>query len=267
MISSFIKFLRLIVNQKGLILSMAKRQVASQYVGSFLGFFWTFINPVVMVGVFWFVFSVGFKVQPVKDVPFVVWLTAGFAVWSLFADIIGRAPFAVLMYGNLVKKTIFPSQILPFVSLVSCLITHAVFLVLLLVLLVFYRMTFSWYFFQAIYYLFCMLFFSFGLSWMVSALNVFLRDVGQVVGVVLQVGFWVTPIFWDIGMMPQRFNFIIKLNPMFYIVQGYRDSFIGFVPFWSHCYLTIYFWLVACLTFILGAIVFKKLKPQFADVL
>jgi ABC-type polysaccharide/polyol phosphate export permease len=246
---------------------MAKRQVVTRHVGSFLGFVWTFISPMVMIGVFWFVFSVGFRSQPVKDVPFIVWLTAGMAIWNLFGDILGKASGAVLGNANLIKKTIFPSQILPFVTVISCLITHAVFLVLILVLIACYKMTFSWYFFQAFYYLFGVVFFTLGLSWMVSALNVFIRDVGQIVTVVLQVGFWATPIFWNIDMMPEKTHFFIKLNPMFYIVQGYRDSFITFVPFWEHPYLTLYFWLVALFTFILGALIFKQLKPQFADVL
>ena len=267
MFSSFIRFLKLIVTQKNLIFSLAKRQVASQHVGSILGLIWTCINPMVMIGVFWFVFSVGFKVQPVNDVPFVVWLTAGMAIWNLFTDVVGRASGAILGSANLIKKTIFPSQILPFVSLISCLITHLVFLVLLIILLFCYKMDFSIYFLQTFYYLFCMVFFSLGLSWLVSSLNVFIRDTGQAVAVVLQVGFWATPIFWNIDVIPVRYQFFLKLNPMHYIVQGYRDSFINFIPFWEHPYLTAYFWSIALPTFVIGALVFQKLKPQFADVL
>jgi lipopolysaccharide transport system permease protein/teichoic acid transport system permease protein len=246
---------------------MAKRQLAAQYVGSLLGFLWTFINPMVLIGVFWFVFSVGFKAQPVQNVPFVVWLTAGMAVWNLFADIVNRAPDSVISNANLIKKTIFPSQILPFVSIISSLITHIIFLLLLCILMLSYKMTFSWYFFQSLYYLMCMIILSLGLSWAAAALNVFVRDVGKIVAVVLQVGFWATPIFWHIDMMPSAYHSVLKLNPMFYIVQGYRDSFIDFVPFWEHGLLTVYFWCVALFIFMMGAFIFKELKPQFADVL
>jgi lipopolysaccharide transport system permease protein/teichoic acid transport system permease protein len=106
-----------------------------------------------------------------------------------------------------------------------------------------------------------------GLGWAVSALNPFLRDIAQIVGVLLQMGFWATPIFWDINMMPAKFQVIFKLNPMFYIVQGYRESFIYFHPFWNHPVQTVYFWAVTIAIFITGALIFKKLKPQFADVL
>ena len=112
-----------------------------------------------------------------------------------------------------------------------------------------------------------MVIFALGLSWAVSALNVFIRDIAQIVGVILQLGFWATPIFWDINIMPSNIKWLLKLNPMFYIVQGYRDSFIYFTPFWLHPLQTIFFWAITILTFVIGALIFKNLKPQFADVL
>jgi len=91
--------------------------------------------------------------------------------------------------------------------------------------------------------------------------------VGQLVNIVLQIGFWGTPIFWNIHIMPPGIQTILKLNPMFYIVQGYRDSFIYFSPFWERPYQALYFWTTAITIFIIGALIFKKLKPHFADVL
>ncbi len=267
MIKSFIYFIKLIFLQKHLIISMAKREVATKYVGSLLGFIWTFINPIVMIFVFWVVFSVGFKVQPTNDVPFVVWLAAGMASWFVFADIVNGSAGVIVSNAHLIKKTLFHSQILPIIKIVSCLITHLVFLLVLLGLIVFQKMPFSFYYLQFFYYLLCMSVLALGFGWIVSSLNVFIRDIGQIVGVVLQIGFWATPIFWDINIMPQKIQTILKLNPMFYIVQGYRESFIYFNPFWSHPYQTLYFWVFAGIIFVVGALTFKKLKPQFADVL
>ena len=135
MLKSFIYFIRLILNQKELIISMAKREVANHYVGSVLGFVWTFVNPIVMILVFWFVFEVGFKVQTNSDAPFVVWLTAGMAIWFVFADIISGATGVIVENASLIKKTIVPSQIVPIVKIVSCLITHSVFLIILMALI------------------------------------------------------------------------------------------------------------------------------------
>ncbi len=263
----FLIFLKLVWQRKDLILSMAKRELATQYAGSFLGFIWTFINPMVMIFVFWFVFSVGFKAKPMNDVPFIVWLAAGMAPWFVFSDIVIGATHVITGNAHLIKKTVFPSQILPVVKLVSSLVTHSIFVAILLILLLFQQMEFSFWFVQFFYYLFCLSTFALGIGWAVSSLNVFIRDVGQIVAVVMQVGFWATPIFWDINMMSGKVQAILKINPVYYIIQGYRDSFISFVPFWHHGLYTFYFWTVTLFFFAFGALIFKKLKGQFADVL
>ncbi len=267
MIKNLISFIHLIFSQKHLIGIMAKREIATQYVGSFLGFIWTFIHPVVMIFVFWVVFSIGLKVKPSNDVPFVVWLTAGMSAWFVFSDIINGSVRVVLSNAHLIKKTLFQPLILPIVKIVSCSITHIIFLAVLICLILFQDMPLCIYYFQFLYYFVCMQVLALGIGWAVSALNVFIRDVEHMVGIVLQVGFWETPILWEINIMPPKIQMILKLNPMFYIVQGYRDSFIYFQPFWSHPYQTIYFWTVAVIFFITGALIFKKLKPQFADLL
>ncbi len=265
--NSFLAFLRLLLDRRRLITAMAAREVRVQYVGASLGLLWTLIHPIVMISVFWFVFSVGFKARPLNNVPFVVWLTAGLAPWYLFSEIISGSTSIIIAHAHLVKKTIFPAQILPVVKILSSLVTHGIFLLVLLALLLFQQMEFSFYFIQTAYYLFCMLIFALGIGWALSALNVFVRDVAQLVAVVLQVGFWMTPIFWDISMMPSRIQWFLKLNPVYYIIQGYRDSFINFQPFWSHPYYTLYFWAVTLGMLAGGAFIFKKLKPQFPDVL
>jgi lipopolysaccharide transport system permease protein/teichoic acid transport system permease protein len=264
---AFILFIRMLFEQRRLIIAMAVREVRAQYVGSSLGMLWTLIHPIVMISVFWFVFSVGFKAQPLNDVPFVVWLTAGLAPWYIFSEIISGSTNIIVGHAHLVKKTIFSPQILPIVKILSSLVTHAVFLLVLLVLLLFQQMPISLYYLQAVYYLFCLLVLSLGISWALSALNVFIRDVAQLVTVVLQVGFWVTPIFWDITMMNSKIQWFLKLNPVYYIIQGYRESFISFKPFWEHSLYTLYFWAVTGIVLACGAYIFRKLKPQFPDVL
>ena len=267
MIKSFFRFLYLVYLQKHLILSLAKREVVEQYVGSLLGFVWTFINPLVMVCVFWFVFSVGFKSQPLNNVPFVVWLTAGLAPWFAFAEIVNGSSGVVVAHAHLIKKTVFKPQILPVVKIVACLVTHGVFLLVLVGLILFQEMPISVFYLQFLYYLFAMCVLALGISWAVSALNVFIRDIGKVVALVIQIGFWATPIFWDINIMSPEIQRYLRLNPMFYIVQGYRESFIYFTPFWEHPGETACFWTIALSLFLVGALIFQKLKPQFADAL
>jgi lipopolysaccharide transport system permease protein/teichoic acid transport system permease protein len=106
-----------------------------------------------------------------------------------------------------------------------------------------------------------------GLSWITSALVVFVKDVGQVVAMILQFGFWVTPIFWNIKMIPQQYQTLMKLNPVYYITEGYRNSFITGIWFWEYPSWSMDFWLFTGFAFIFGAILFLKLRPNFADVL
>ncbi len=267
MLNSLKELIQQIVGQRQLIFSLSNREIASQYIGSLLGIVWAFIHPLIMILVFWFIFSVGFRVRPTNDVPFVVWLTAGMAPWFYFSTVLTGATSVVVGNANLVKKTLFPSEILPIVKCISGLVTHVFFVIILMALIFLQQLDLTFYFFQSIYYLFCMLALVLGLSWLLAACNVFIRDVAHLVAIIVQVGFWATPIFWDINIMPQKVQQILKLNPVYYFVQGYRESFIYFIPFWKHPYQTLYFWVVTLSLFIIGAYVFKRLQPQFADVL
>ncbi|MCI5124223.1 MAG: ABC transporter permease [Candidatus Electrothrix sp. AR5] len=260
-------FIRLLLDRRRLITAMAAREIRAQYVGSSLGLLWTLIHPIVMIAVFWFVFGLGFRAKPVSDVPFVVWLTAGLAPWFLFSEIVNGSTNIVVAHAHLIKKTIFYPQILPFVKICSALVIHLIFITILLLLIFFQKVAITFWVIQIGYYLLCLLVLSLGLSWMFSALNVFIRDVAQLVSVTLQVGFWLTPIFWDINMMSPKIQWFLKFNPVYYIILGYRDSFISGRPFWSRPVYMCYFWFCALTLLFLGAYVFKRLKPQFPDVL
>lgn len=265
--AGLVRLARDLVHYNQMLRALARREVVSMYVGSLLGFVWSFIQPAVMILVFWFVFSVGFRTKPLNDVPFVIWLTCGMAPWFLFSSILTSTTTVIVQYGHLIKKTVFPSQILVAVKILSNMVGHLVFVFLIMVLILFHRMPLSIYYFQIFYYLVCLVVLASGFGWLFSSLNVYARDVGQLVPVIVQVGFWASPIFWDLTIMPENIQFWLKLNPVYYIIQGYRDSFIYFVPFWEHGLYTLYFWFVAILTLLTGGWVFRRLKPHFADVL
>jgi len=265
--NGLVGFIAIVYQKRFLIIEMAKRDIASQYLGSGLGFVWTFINPLVMIFIFWLVFGVGFKSAPVGNIPFVVWLVPAMAVWNTFSETLNGATTILVNNSHLVKKVLFPLSILPLVKLTSVFITHLVFLLVLFSLILLYRLPFSIYWIQSLYYFFAMSVLALGLSWITSSVHVFSRDTSQIVNVVLQFSFWGTPIFWDLSIMPENIRFFLKLNPMFYVVQGYRESFIYFVPFWQHWEMTLYFWGVTGLVFVCGALVFLRLRPHFADVL
>jgi len=267
LLKGFIDFFSIVYRRRSLIYEMAKRDIATQYMGSMLGLFWAFINPLTMIFILWLVFSVGFKAAPHNNVPFVVWLTAAISIWNTFSETINGSTAALVNNVHLVKKVLFPLSILPVIKLVGSFITHFIFLAVLIILIICYGMPFNILWFQAFYYFLAMSVLALGISWITSSVNVFARDTSQIVNVALLFGFYCTPIFWDLQIMPENLRIFFKLNPMFYIVQGYRDSFIYFVPFWHHWQLTLYFWCATFVIFLVGAVVFLRLRPHFADVL
>lgn len=252
-----------------LVLSLAKNDFKTKYAGSYLGIVWAFIQPIVTILVYWFVFSVGLKAGTVSDYPFVLYLVSGIIPWFFFQDALNGGTNALIEYNYLVKKVVFKISILPIVKIISALFVHVFFVAFALLLCACYGYTPSLYTLQIIYYSVCTFLFVLGLVYATSAIVIFFRDLAQIIGIFLQVGVWLTPIMWDINMLSSHPWLIklFKLNPMYYVVTGYRDSMLGHVGIWNHVSWTIYFWVVTILLFGLGSVIFKRLKPHFADVL
>lgn len=246
---------------------MAILEVRKRYVGTFAGFMWTIINPLMIILVFWFVFSVGFKVQPVGGVGFTVIFFCGFIPWTTFSETLLANTSSITGNPHLVKKMVFPTEILPLVNLVAGCISHIAMLLVLAVVLVSQHISFSIFNLQFLYYFFGMVILSLGLGWLCAAINVFFRDVGQIVGVLLNMWFWLTPIVWVAEMIPKKYHYVLKLNPMYYIVDGYKSSFVYHEPIWRQPLWSAYFWSFAFLSFLIGGYIFKKVKSDFADVL
>lgn len=257
-----------------LITRLSVNDFKTKFAGSYLGIIWAFIQPVITVLVYWFVFEKGFKPTPINnaagmETPFVLWLIAGMVPWFFFNDALSGGTRALLDYSYLVKKVVFQIDILPIVKVISSVFVHLFFLAFAVLLFALYGYFPDLYTLQILYYSVCLFAFVLGLSYLTSAVVVFFRDLNQVINIVLQVGVWVTPIMWNIETMDISpiLKSILKLNPLFYIVQGYRDAFIGKTAFWERWELSIYFWVVTILFFWLGIHVFKKLRMHFADVL
>ena len=250
-----------------LLLSLTKNDFRQKYLGSYLGIAWAFIQPTITVLIFWFVFQVGFKSKPVGDTPFILWLIAGMFPWFFFSDAISNATNAILENSYLVKKIVFRVGFLPLIKIFSALIVHLFFIVFMFVLFMIYGYSFDIYWLQIFYYLGAMIVLILGISYVTSSVVVFFKDMGQLVTMLLQFGFWMTPIFWSIDMIPSKYHWLIKLNPLVYIIEGYRDSMINHIWFWQKPMMGLYFWVVAIFMLWLGWSTFKKLKPHFADVL
>ena len=220
-----------------------------------------------MIVVYWFVFGVGLRAVAVQDVPFIVWLLAGLCHWFMFAELISESTVAITSAPFLIKKYNFPSQILPLVKLAAATFNHAIFLCLFILICLFNKIypAVSWLLF--FYYYFYMVVLALGLAWLLAALQVFVRDCQHVVALLLQILFWFTPIVWNSQIMPQNIQKYLALNPMFYVVQGYRDAFL-FQRLSIECSIQDFFyWFVALAVLLFGRYVFFRLKPHFADLL
>ncbi len=263
----FIAFVREIHAKRHVILALTRQDLRSRYLGSYLGILWAFAHPSIYVFILWFVFRFAFKSQPVANVPYIIWLMSGIVPWFFFHDSISSASNVILENAFLVRKISLNLAMLPIVKILSALVIHLFFLLVLLSMLLIYGFSPSLYWLQSFYYLAAMVFFVLGLSWFTSAVVVFLRDVRQLVAITLQFLFWGTPIFWSVGLLPLRWQQFIKLNPLVYIVQGYRESLVLETWFWEHRLHTMYFWGITVGLMFLGALVFRRLRPHFADVL
>lgn len=267
MVRHFLIFLIDLYRTRGLVLQLTARDFNSRYLGSYLGLLWAFIQPVVTILIFWFVFEIGFKSTPVDDVPFILWLITGIIPWFFMSDSLASGTGSVVENSHLVKKIVFRVSMLPVVKLLSALVVHLFFVLVIFVVFSIYGVYPGLHSLQVVYYGLSAVVLLLGLSWLTSALMVFLKDVGHLVSMLLQFGFWLTPIFWSLEMIPERYRVYLKLNPAYYIIEGYRDSFVHNVWFWEHPVHTVYYWLVTGFLFVLGAVVFSRLRPHFADVL
>jgi lipopolysaccharide transport system permease protein/teichoic acid transport system permease protein len=263
----FADFLTAMMESRQMILQLTQRDFKANYLGSYLSFVWAFIQPCVIMTIFYFVFQVGFKAGPVEGHPFILWFMAGIVPWFFFSDALMNGTNSILNYSFLVKKMVFRVSVLPVIKILSALFVHLFFLALLFGIFLWYGYTPTVYHLQILYYLIANLILLIGLSWITSSIVVFVKDIGQIISVLVQMGLWMTPIMWNYKTVPLEYHNLLKLNPAFYIVEGYRECFLYQEWFWTYGSRMAYFWGITGILFIAGAVIFLKLRPHFADVL
>lgn len=252
-----------------LIYELARADMRKRLAGSYFGMLWMFVQPVVTVVIYYMVFTViGRGGQQAMDgVPFLLWMICGMVPWFFFSDCLSGGTSCFVEYNYLVKKVVFQIDVLPMVKIGSALVVHGIFaLILLIVSLICGNFPLiSWV--QLVYYTGCTAVLALAVVRFTSTAVVFFRDMSQIVTIAIQFGVWLTPIMYSIEQIPWGWAaFILKLNPMYYIVEGYRDSIIRGVWFWQKPE-TLYFWAVTLLLLWFGERTFRKMRPHFADVL
>ncbi|MDB5988732.1 MAG: type transporter [Herbaspirillum sp.] len=252
-----------------LIFQMARREVVGRYKGSVLGLAWSFFNPVFMLTVYTFVFSEIFKSRwagaSESKTQFAVLLFAGLIVQSLFAEVLNRSPSLILGNANYVKKVVFPIEILPIVAIGAALFHSLISMSVLLAAFVLFNGYLNWTVILIPFVLLPLVILITGISWMLASLGVFLRDVGQTITIITTVLMFLSPVFYPVSAVPERFRVWIMANPLTFIIEQAREVLIwGHLPNWIG--LGIYT-IVAVVIAWSGFAWFQKTKKGFADVL
>ncbi len=254
-----------------LIWKLAKNDFKKRYAGSYLGAFWAMAQPVVTVGMYYVVFDVimgGNASRTAAEVPFVLFLTAGLVPWFFFNEALNHGTNALREYDYLVKKVVFKISILPIIKIIAATFIHVFFVFVLLIVAAIYGFYPSVYTIQLVYYSACLFVFVLALCYTTCAVVVFFKDLAQIINIALQIGMWATPILWDINTLTDsKWVTVLKLNPLVYIVNGYRSAIYERQWFFEDFFSTMYFWIVTVVLFGIGALIFKRLKVHFADVL
>ena len=265
MLKSSYFFFRDIVDKRSIIYELVKRDIQQQYMGSYLGALWLFLQPLLFIAVLYIVFTFGIRAGAPVGMPFSIYLVTGMVAWLHLSSNFSTNTSIIRNYEFLIKKVDFRLSVLPIVKMLSSLVPH-IFLIGVSIVFAWnlgYEPT--WYTLQLFYYLLAMSALLLGLGWMTSSLNIFIKDTGKIVAILVQFGFWFTPIFWDINRFPEQYHWVIELNPAYYIVTGYRDSIVAQVGFWER-EATVYYWVFTLLTLYIGVSIYRRLRPHFAEV-
>ncbi len=268
--SEAITIVKEIIQNRKLLLQFSKNDFKGKYAGNFFGVLWAFINPIVTVFTYWFIFAVGFKAALTDgQYPFVAYLVTGLVPWIYFQDVLLGGTSVFREYSYLVKKVVFNTKILPTVKLISNVFLHLFFCVVAILLCSLYGFYPTLNMIQLVYYLICLMLFLTGLTWITSSIQPFLPDISQFIGVFMQSLMWATPVLYSINQFGEypTIVFLLKLNPLYYVINGYRDAFLGINWFWDYPGLTLYFWVVTVILLVLGLTISNKLRPHFSDVL
>jgi teichoic acid transport system permease protein len=262
------QWLREAQHHRRVVVELAMNDFRTRFAGSYFGLLWALLQPLATILVFWFVFQVGFRTPPREDgTPYVLWLSVGLVPWFYFAEAWPGASGALIEYSYLVKKVVFRASLLPAIKVLSSYFIHLAFLFLVVVLGLACGRFSGWHLIQVLYYDACLVALLMALSLLSASVMPFFRDLGPIIGIALQFGMWLTPILWPVTMVPERFRWIFKFNPVNYVVEGYRDALLGGAWVWQHGPTTLGFWTVTGLLILLGRHAHRRLKPHFADVL
>ena len=268
--TSLVALIESLLRNRQLIVQMTRREVAGRYKGSVLGLAWSFLTPILMLAVYTFVFSVVFKARWGTDgdeskTQFALVLFVGMIVHGLFAEVLNRAPGLILSNVNYVKKVVFPLDVLPVIAMGAALFHASISLAVLLIAFALFNGYLHWTVIFIPVVLLPLVILTLGVAWILASLGVFLRDVGQTVGIITTMMLFLAPIFYPVTALPEEVRPLIMANPLTFIIEEARGVVIlGRMPHWTGLGM---YTLVATAVAWAGFAWFQKTRKGFADVL
>ncbi|MCK5686588.1 ABC transporter permease [bacterium] len=258
-----------LINNKDLILILVKRDFEGRYKNSVLYFVWPFLHPFLLTLTLWFVFTCGFKNgNSVNGIPFILWLITGLIPWYFFSESISKGVISIKEYAYIIKNMPFPIEILPVIKTLSSLITHSFFLLVLFLILLFYHLNnFIFFIPNLIYFIFCSMILSTSINYFTSSIFVIFKDTAEILKILVNFTFWLTPIIWNGNLLTGKLKMLLYLNPVYYIINGYRDTLLYSKPFWNDLKGISSFWIITLILIYVSSKIFNKLKSGFADML
>ncbi|PGV53332.1 ABC transporter permease [Bacillus sp. AFS037270] len=252
-----------------LIIRLSLFELKSSNNSHYLGMLWEVLNPMILVAIYWFVFGFGIRGgKPVDGIEYLPWMLTGFIVWIFMSQSILQGSKSVYSRIKIIAKMNFPMSVIPTFVITSKFYLHLVLVGIIMVILAIYGYTPTLYFIQLPYYIVANLLLLLAISLITSTLSTIIRDVQMVVQATVRVLMYVTPILWSNQNMPEYIINIMKLNPVYYIVEGYRSALLGtgwyFVE--NQAY-TLYFWVLVFVLLLLGSSLHVRFKERFVDYL
>lgn len=248
--------------------AMARVMLVKHYSGSVLGTAWSLAKPTLYCAVYWFVMAIGIRgSKAMEGVPYIFWMIPGVVCWFFFSDVLAGSGSSLLSNKHLVTKLVYPVDTIPTSSVLSFFFVHLMMMGIVIAIFILFGFGIGVYLIQLPYYMLCGLVLSFAVAFLLSALSAVSRDVKHIINSLMTALFWLTPSLWSINNLPTVFKLIMMSNPFAYVVIGYRNCFVAKTWFFSQLPYMLYFWVFTAALILFSAFVFKKLRPEFADVL
>ncbi|WP_226670841.1 ABC transporter permease [Metabacillus litoralis] len=253
-----------------LIYRMSRFEVKGAYQNHYLGTLWQFLNPIIQIMIYWIVFGIGIRGgQPVGEIPYILWLLMGLIPWFFISPSMIQGSNSIHQKVSLVSKMNFPVSLLPTIKIVSNSINFLVLMVILIALLLLSGVPVTIHWIQIFYYFICTIIFIFAFSLFSSTISTIIRDYQTFLSSMMRMLLYLSPILWnpESRNVPEILSNILKLNPIYYLIDGFRDSFLGEGWFFEDPTYTLYFWVFTLILLFFGAKLHMRFRENFVDYL